>query len=773
MRRHQAAVLVLDGSGHGTDLATQLTESGWESSHVATLDAAATALDERAVDLVCCGTPDDGDVIAGIETVTRVAPTTPVVALVDPETDVTATAVLDAGAVDAVCAAGPTDEWYPLLTRRLDAAHSTVPESLSRAVIDRLAAERDGLICLFDENRRHHIVAGGTDDEAGLDPGRFDGTTLDAVGLDPAVSTQLRANYHAACDGETRSRTVQLDGQLFTVETEPIGPAEAGFGLATYAPAATAEAFGADDETTRARVDRLHETVAALDDRSEVDAVCEFVVERAVELFAADACGIAELDEGVLASVAATAERPYQFDGRLEAGDGLAGRTIERQETIAVADVTDEFGPENGDELDSEDGDELDLRRADEFDAGTTPYRSVLSIPMGPDGVFQLFSTEVDAFAPVDRVLCELLVAYATHAVARVRFERALTRERDRFAALFQNIPDAAIQYEVVDGEPTIESVNSAFVRLFGFEPDVAVGSSVVETVVPADERDDARRLYDEVLEGNRVDAEVDRLTDDGVAPFLLRSVPIPADGDDQHGYFIYTDISTLVQREQELERQNERLDAFASIVSHDLRNPLSIAEGYLQTAIESGDVDNLTIVDEELDRMRRMIEDLLTLARDGEAIGALEPVELATVVEAAWGGVDTADGSLTIGSLPTVEGDPDRLRQLFENLFRNAALHGGDDVAVDVDTFDEGIYVADDGPGVPDDLKDEILDAGVSTAKGDGGTGFGLAIVTQIASAHGWTVTVEDSTSGGARFELRLQPDEDSQAGAPTGAVR
>ena len=74
--------------------------------------------------------------------------------------------------------------------------------------------------------------------------------------------------------------------------------------------------------------------------------------------------------------------------------------------------------------------------------------------------------------------------------------------------------------------------------------------------------------------------------------------------------------------------------------------------------------------------------------------------------------------------------------------------------VSVTVGAFDGGFYVADDGPGIPPARRETVFDPGVTTAAD--GTGFGLAIVREIAEAHGWTVSVTESESGGARFEIR-----------------
>jgi len=150
---------------------------------------------------------------------------------------------------------------------------------------------------------------------------------------------------------------------------------------------------------------------------------------------------------------------------------------------------------------------------------------------------------------------------------------------------------------------------------------------------------------------------------------------------------------------------------------------------------------------------MRRLIDDLLALAREGETIGDQEPVDLAAVVEESWATVETANATLVTGIDQTVLADESRLKQLFGNLVRNAIEHGNDAVTVAIGELDGGFYLEDDGPGIPENERDEVFDAGYSTSTD--GTGFGLAIVREIADAHDWEIAVTESGTGGARFEI------------------
>ncbi|MFC6871931.1 PAS domain S-box protein [Halobellus marinus] len=210
------------------------------------------------------------------------------------------------------------------------------------------------------------------------------------------------------------------------------------------------------------------------------------------------------------------------------------------------------------------------------------------------------------------------------------------------------------------------------------------------------------------------------------------------------------------VRRERRLQRQNERLDQFASVVAHDLRNPLTVAAGFLELAEETGNAQHFGKVESAHTRMERLIADLLTLARGDTTIEDPEQVDLRTIATEAWGYVDTDEATLTVEDpVPTVAGEEGRLTQLFENLFRNAIEHGGDEVTVTVGQLQRapGFYVEDDGDGIPPEKREGVFDHGVTYSTG--GTGFGLSIVADIAKAHGWTVSATAGTDGGARFEF------------------
>ncbi len=229
----------------------------------------------------------------------------------------------------------------------------------------------------------------------------------------------------------------------------------------------------------------------------------------------------------------------------------------------------------------------------------------------------------------------------------------------------------------------------------------------------------------------------------------------------------LLTHAATAIDRleyEQTLEAQNERLQEFSSVVSHDIRNPLNVASGHLDLAATSPTDagDYLEVASEALERIETLIDDLLVLARDGKDIDEVEAVDLEELVTECWANVETGDAAVEFMGPPgaTVLVDRTRAAQLFENLFRNAIEHGTNggavadaDLTVGVEPIHGGFAVEDDGRGIPPEHRDRVFSSGFTTA--DSGTGVGLSIVEQVAQAHGWDVRLAESDAGGVRFEF------------------
>ena len=215
------------------------------------------------------------------------------------------------------------------------------------------------------------------------------------------------------------------------------------------------------------------------------------------------------------------------------------------------------------------------------------------------------------------------------------------------------------------------------------------------------------------------------------------------------------------LDRERKLHRQNDRLEEFTRIVSHDIRNPMNVLAGCLDLAQEDGKTDHLHNAATALSRMETVLEDTLTLAREGQIVDEKRAVRLDSIATTSWQTVATGSATLEVTTERHLRADPNRLRHVFENLFRNAIEHGGPDVTVHVGGLEGGFYVEDDGPGIPEENRDQVFDLGYTE---NGSSGFGLAIVRQVVESHRWQVDVTEGDAGGARFEFSTVEDPDEK---------
>jgi PAS domain S-box-containing protein len=338
---------------------------------------------------------------------------------------------------------------------------------------------------------------------------------------------------------------------------------------------------------------------------------------------------------------------------------------------------------------------------------------------------------------------------------ARIEYERRLEATTARYRALVENFPnggvfmfDENLEYTLAGGEG-LEHVGLAPDDFLGRRPD---------EVFPADIAAKLVETYRDTLAGT------EHIFEQGFDEehYRVRTLPVRSDdGEVVAGLAVTQNVTEQKRREERLSRQKERLEEFAGVVSHDLRNPLAVAEGYLEMARTDCESEHLETVANAHRRMRVLIEDLLVLAREGYDPEAAEEMSIAAVARTSWRNVETADATLLTDTERTIQADRSQFQQLLENLFRNSVEHGGESVTVTVGDLDDladsddgrGFYVADDGTGISEADRTDVFESGYSTATD--GTGFGLYIVGQLADRHGWTVRLVESDDGGARFEF------------------
>jgi len=224
-------------------------------------------------------------------------------------------------------------------------------------------------------------------------------------------------------------------------------------------------------------------------------------------------------------------------------------------------------------------------------------------------------------------------------------------------------------------------------------------------------------------------------------------------------------DVSEQRRRERQLERQAAQFESFAEVLAHDLRNPLTVASGRVQEALETGSIEHLEAGADALSNLDSAIDNLADSMQEGSIAESRTRVQLASVFADALSGVGFDSSRLTVDPDLFVEGDACAITRLAENLLSNAVEHAGPSVSVRVGALPNGFFVEDDGPGIPEADRETVFDPG-RTSKSDEG-GYGLVSVRQISLAHGWRVRVTDGTDGGARFEFTDVAFEEQTADA------
>ncbi len=247
--------------------------------------------------------------------------------------------------------------------------------------------------------------------------------------------------------------------------------------------------------------------------------------------------------------------------------------------------------------------------------------------------------------------------------------------------------------------------------------------------------------------------------------------------------------------KSRELERSNIELDQFAYVASHDLQEPLRMVTMFTQLlkrrygpALDASANEYIDYAVDGAGRMRHLIQDLLDYSRAGRSARAFEPVALDRILEQVTGALRVAitesGGRVDVGPMPTLDGNPTRLFQLFQNLVSNAIkFRRAEAPEVRIDAEREGdrwhFRVRDNGIGIDPAFRERIFMVfqRLHTRDEYEGTGIGLALCKRIVEVHGGEIRVEDHTGPGATFHFTLlaeHPAPDGEgAGKPERDVR
>ncbi|WP_323675381.1 PAS domain S-box protein [Halorubellus sp. PRR65] len=494
----------------------------------------------------------------------------------------------------------------------------------------------------------------------------------------------------------------------------------------------------------RRKIENLHEVASLLDDCETRADVWRLTVEAAEGILDFDVCGIDEVRGEYLHSVGLSSEiEPEGYKPTAHVSDGIAGKTYRTGESFLFDDI--------------------------QADNEATPekrsYRSLISVPIGDHGVFQAVSDEVGGFDEDDLELAELLMRHVEDAIERIEFEGQLRGERDRFAALFENVPDPVVQTRHSDQGAIVEAVNPAFEGVFGYESAGIVGGNLNEFVVPVDQMNEARDIDARGRNGHVVEQEVKRRTTDGLRDFQLTAVPVDSDADEPVTFFVYTDITQRKERQKRVEILNR-------VLRHDLRNGMNIIKGSAEMLRDA--VTDSTAVG-YADQVVERADDLLglaektraverTLDRDTEATG---PVSVTESVETSAARIreeyPNARIDVAVTADVAVRAD-DMLRTAIYHVMENAVEHNDSEtptVTVRADYAGDRddmlrLRVADDGPGIPETER-ELIGEEREITQLRHASGLGLWLVDWVVSQSGGSIAFESNDPRGTVVTLSV----------------
>ncbi len=498
------------------------------------------------------------------------------------------------------------------------------------------------------------------------------------------------------------------------------------------------------ERTARALSQQLARTGTLLGRGLDPAAVLEEVVEQAVALLDADAGAVAALEGGELVIGAAQGEGVEQAIGTRAASTGwLGGDVVQLNAPVAREDVA----PDSA------------LGEADAVLA--LGHRAYLGVPLAARdgsvlGVLSIYSAAPRAWREDEREALAALAANASVALANAELYQRLALEHEQSVAILSNVADGIV---AVDRSGRVVAWNAAAEEITGVPAEEAIGGTPLDVL--------RRELRSETGGSNRL-VPIMRGNEE-VWLSLSETVMRDPTGAVAGRIFAFRDMSA--------ERFAEQMRSdFVSTVSHELRAPLTSIYGFAATLLrkdidfsESERATFLGYIASESEQLTRIVDALLSVARlDGGQLDVeLQPTDVRTVLAEALptnGNVEPNSHSFVLDladDVSDVNADPDKLREIVDQLIDNAVKYSPDGGVVRVEarrrTDAVEISVADEGVGIPAARIDRIFDKFFTGGESHPGTGLGLFIAQGLVAAMGGKIWVNSNEGRGSRFTFEL----------------
>jgi PAS domain S-box-containing protein len=413
-------------------------------------------------------------------------------------------------------------------------------------------------------------------------------------------------------------------------------------------------------------------------------------------------------------------------------------------------------------------------------DTGLT-LRQVIALPLvfrgARVGVIYVFRAALNvAFSADDRQVLEAFADQAAIAVSNARLYQGVLREKQHLDALIEQSADGVM---IIDGRWRITTFNKAMETLTGWSRDEAIGRPCAEVLGIRNSQDINICLVDCPLQ--RVPLSANPVVEGWLSTRDGREIYVQSRYAPQRspvGLFLgaIANVRDITDQKREEELQN----TFISVISHELKTPVSIIKGYAET-LQRDDADwtteqyheGLHVIEEEADRLTRQIQDLLDVSRLMAAGMRFDPTDfaLAPLTGEVVRGFATQTGTHFKFELrfpedmPPVHADRERVRMVLANLVSNAIKYSPEGGTIRIGGWPDEeyavIYVADQGIGIPSEEQERIFERFYRIdnrlRRETQGSGLGLFLTRAIVEAHGGRIWVESQLGRGARFVLTL----------------
>ena len=391
------------------------------------------------------------------------------------------------------------------------------------------------------------------------------------------------------------------------------------------------------------------------------------------------------------------------------------------------------------------------------------------TFPTGPpqpgrgDEIQQLADTFGTMTAAIERYIEQLADSKAVLAKSETKYRR-----------IFEDSMDLIF---VADGNGVLMDLNPAGLALLGYDDgEVLIGRKPMTALL--EDAAEADRILAEMADHGFVrDYECTLRTAGGARVEILLSMTTRRQPD---GLVTeYEGIAKDITHRKQMLQQLQRADRLASLgqlsagVAHEINNPLGLILGYTQYLLRnepegSERLEDLKTIEKQTRNCKKIVEDLLNFARRSGTpktrVNLSEAMEAVIAVLRKQLELDNiAIHTHYDQSLPDLEGDAEKLKQVFMNLLINArqAIHQNGRIAVRIEPDTDGaqalITVADNGPGIPAAVREKIFDPFFTTKPTGQGTGLGLSVSYGIIADHGGEIMAVSDGRTGSEFKIRL----------------